>query len=97
MSTPDADTMMDPFDIVIDDDHSDDEEWRVVDTCKECVDDTQSSTCAICLEECRSDADDNRSTPCGHTFHKACMDRLFQHTAGARAVPCPPGNGTDLR
>lgn len=44
--------------------------------------------CAICLEVITADKLD--TTPCGHNFHKDCLNMLKQtKEVGKKTVPCP--------
>ena len=44
--------------------------------------------CSICLEKITSETLD--TTPCGHNFHKECLNTLKQTKEdGKKTVPCP--------
>ena len=44
--------------------------------------------CAICLEVITAETLD--TTPCGHNFHKDCLNKLKEtKEVGKKTVPCP--------
>ena len=47
--------------------------------------------CSICLEVIQSK--DLDMTSCGHSYHKSCLEQLFEASAEERFVPCPECRG----
>lgn len=53
------------------------------------LDDAADGQCAVCLDGLES-GDLQRTLPCGHTFHAACIDRWFMQMCDARYGGAPP-------
>ena len=48
----------------------------------------ESVECSICLE--KIEADNLDTTPCGHNYHKECLNTLKKNRpVGTKTVPCP--------